>query len=145
MSKQVESAEIIELESRGPEDKPAIYFLPDGRKVTIGINVLDFFSQLQELPASTKISMMRLTAEEMNDFIKEQLSTKKRLLMKTLKKEWRWKETGEIVTELLIEHQWIKQTEMLRIMSRKKLPLELMNKWLELFYGERTEVYEQIQ
>jgi hypothetical protein len=70
----------IELQvAPSAEEHPCIYKLPDGTKISVPHVELEFFRQLQRLPAIAKIIMMQLKLEEMEKYVssrKKELTNK---------------------------------------------------------------------
>lgn len=137
--------EKIELDSKAPGEIK-YYKLPDGRKVTIGKYVVDFFERLQELPAFTKIQMMNLSAEEMTKYINDHKKTENKLLIELLQRKWYWRETGEeiLVNEVINEDiSFSLQTMLFKSKSKRPYTLEQIKKLIDFFTGENKEVYNK--
>lgn len=88
---------VIQTESVTPGDFE-MYQSPDGKTYTIGAHDLDFFSKLQKLPTSVKIAMMRITEEQIKDYLFVRELERKEKLLGYFKKEWLWQVDDERVS-----------------------------------------------
>jgi len=74
-----------------------MYVSPDGNTYTIGAHDLDFFQKLQKLPVSVKIAMMRITEDQLRDYLFAREMEYREKLLLYFKQKWFWKVDDEPV------------------------------------------------
>ena len=88
--------EILQTEYIDTDSKGIVRTMFDGKKITIGKNVEDFYKRLIDLPTSYKCQLMNLDINELSKFIKESQNYYNEKLISIFKKKWIWRADGEI-------------------------------------------------
>ena len=125
------------------KSEPFYFFLPDGKKKYIGAQDQDFFFQLRDLPYETKIKLMRLSTEQMLNYINAEKSERKNVLTDLLNKKWYWRSDGEPckIGNDYIEGIPYDQIQIKRKLKADKFTLEEINTIIDWLYGDNAEVY----
>ena len=137
--------EPTQIANTGAIDDFEIFTLPDGKKICIGKYDLDFFKQLQRLPAQTKIRMMQLTAAEMEESILESKNALASEAIRLLKSKWMWRETGDDFTldQYVMEDHFgltIAPKDLLPRIKKGKVSDESLEKIIKYFTSDYREV-----
>jgi hypothetical protein len=88
--------EVLETEYIDTNSKGIVRVMFDGKKITIGKNVEDFYEKLINLPTSYKCQLMNLDINELSKYIKESQNYYNEKLISLFKKKWIWRIDGEI-------------------------------------------------
>lgn len=88
--------EILETTYIDSDSRGIVKTMFDGKKITIGKNVEDFFIKLTALPTSYKCQLMNLDINELSDFIKESQNFYNQKLISFFQIKWVWRTDGEI-------------------------------------------------
>lgn len=86
----------LEVEYIDPDGRPIYIELFDGRKITIGKNVQDFYLKLLTLTVSERCQILKLNINELQNFIKEHTNFYNKKLISEFKKTWLWTIDSEI-------------------------------------------------
>lgn len=127
--------------------KPLIYTLPNGKKIYIARQDVDFIEKLRALPYQTKIQILHLTEEEMESYIAEKKKADNDYLIKLVKENWHWRETGDpadITAEVIEYKTGIKispQEIIKKAKSKNKLPLKTIRTLINFYVGDRADIY----
>lgn len=142
MSTKKDETKVIESE-RVIKDF-ASFILPNGKRITIGEYDLDFFEKIQALPAPTKIKMMKLSEEEMLDFIAKKKKHVKDFCFLLLSREWFWRDSGDpaIIDEDIIPGIPFTQEQLLRKVNHGKgMKTKDMHLIVDFFTDDHAQVY----
>jgi len=140
-----EEREALILQSESSGD-PQVYYLPDGRRAVIGKNSVDFLERVQSLPAPTKIQMMKLTSEEMSQYIKSEIAEKSLKCIELIKKDWYFRESGSKVTLdaamcMFLFEISINRPNLLKKLGKQKIGIAKLNTIINCFEGPDREFY----
>lgn len=136
----------INTTSDYPEDKT--YVLSNGSKIRISGREYDVFQQYRSLPVLEKIELFDLSLQDIENYLKIQISKRKTEILSLINDTWYCRETGEIIdVDSVLEYSFgIKKSELeKKCKSRSKLPAELTESIIEFFLGEGTEFYREEQ
>ena len=86
---------LLEVEDIGSDDKPLILEMFDGTKITIGKNVLDFYSKLLNLKVSHRCQILNLDINQLQEYIKEHTKFYNQKLISEFNKTWLWRIDSE--------------------------------------------------
>lgn len=142
--KDAQEAIKAEITSRQRIDDTLYFTLPDGKIIYIGPLDLDFFYQLQKLPAETKIEMMNLSSSEMENSINHRRQIKKQQLLQHLSKRWAWRTTGDPYPANGLdtnEHCLAIRASYKEIVSKvlkDKVSNDIMDKMISFFEGDEV-------
>lgn len=87
--------EILETTYIDSDSRGIVTTMFDGKKITIGKNVEDFYEKIIALPTSYKCQLMNLDINELSKFIKESQNYYNEKLISLFKKKWIWRIDGE--------------------------------------------------
>lgn len=131
-------AETKDLQSKQASPDPIVLTV-DGKDYKIHEYHVDFFEQLQRLPPAVRISLMNLTTNQMQSYIRKKRANAYSKAVDLLSKQWYWRETGdpvEITKETILGVDYTPKE-----MLAKNRSLEILEKIIEFFEGENREVY----
>jgi hypothetical protein len=131
-------AEEKELHSKQKSPDP-IHITAAGKQYKIHEFHVDFFEQIQNLPAAAKIELMQLTTTQMQDYIRKRRSNAYSKVVYLLSQQWYWRETGDLVELSKDTILGVNYTP--KEMVAKNRSLEILEKVIEFFEGENREVY----
>lgn len=89
--KEINQDKLLEVEFIDSNEKPLILEMFDGTKITIGKNVIDFYSKLLNLPISYRCQLLNLDIKELQEYIKEHTKHYNKQLILEFNKTWLWR------------------------------------------------------
>ena len=93
--KEINQDKLLEVKFIDSNEKPLILEMFDGTKITIGKNVIDFYSKLLNLPVSYRCQILKLDINELQNFIKEHTKHYNQKLILEFNKTWLWRIDSE--------------------------------------------------
>ncbi|WP_346236118.1 hypothetical protein ABDK00_017075 [Niabella insulamsoli] len=115
-----------------------------GGKIHISQQDMHLINDIRQLRVKTKIALLALSPEDIENYLSEQKKELLNRLMPSLvEKNWRWRDTGDTViwSDILILDKISRAALLRKARSKAGLSFEELKAYLEWFEGDRAEIY----
>lgn len=130
----------------GSENRYEIYHVPGKKSITISSIDLPFLEKVRTLPVQTKLEMMGITVEDLQQEITRVNSDLREKAAELLQKRWRWRMTGELadLSDPSLNEEFfglkLSKTDLLKKIKRKMFSTAEL-KTITGFFENKSEVY----
>ena len=131
---------MVDLESRQADPDP-LHITSGGKEYVIHGFHRDFFEQLQKLPVTARIELMKLTAKQLQDYVAARKRDARAKVDYLLSLKWYWKDSGDEV-EFHIDTIPGVHYSIAEIKSKQR-SLDTLNQVIDFFEGDDREVYNK--